>query len=70
MRILKKVGIALLGFVFVLILAASIGMWYLFTPEKLSPIVNKQAKEYLACHTMIEKIEPTFLVPIRFLDLS
>lgn len=70
MRILKKVGIALLGFVFVLILAASIGMWYLFTPEKLSPIVNKQAKEYLACHTMIEKVEPTFFSTYPFFGLE
>ncbi|WP_372645546.1 hypothetical protein, partial [Ancylomarina sp.] len=70
MRILKKVGIALLGLVFVLILAAAIGMWYLFTPEKLSPIVNKQAKEYLACNTMIEKVEPTFFSTYPFLGIE
>ncbi|RZT96423.1 uncharacterized protein involved in outer membrane biogenesis [Ancylomarina subtilis] len=70
MRILKKVGIALLALVFVLIIAASIGMWYLFTPEKLSPIVNKQAKDYLACHTMIEKVEPTFFSSYPFFGLE
>jgi len=70
MRILKKVGIALLGLVFILILAAAIGMWYLFTPEKLSPIVNKQAKEYLACNTMIEKVEPTFFSTYPFFGLE
>jgi len=70
MRILKKLGIALLGFVFILILAASIGIWYLFTPEKLSPIVNNQAKDYLTCHTMIEKVEPTFFSSYPFFGIE
>jgi len=70
MRILKKVGIALLALVFVSIIAASIGLWYLFTPEKLSPIVNKQAKDYLACQTMIEKVEPTFFSSYPFFGLE
>ncbi|MCZ4695606.1 hypothetical protein DWB61_12850 [Ancylomarina euxinus] len=70
MRILKKVGVALLGLVFVLILTAGIGLWYLFTPEKLSPIVIKQAKAYLSCQTMIEKIEPTFFSSYPFFGIE
>ena len=70
MRILKKVGIALLGFVFVLILAATISLWYLFTPEKLTSLVNKQAKDFLACNTMIEKVEPTFFSSYPFFGLE
>lgn len=60
MRILKKIGISLLGLVLVMIIAATIALWYVFTPEKLTPIVNKQANEYLSCQTSIEKVEPTF----------
>lgn len=60
MRILKKIGISFLGFVLVIIIAATIALWYVFTPEKLTPIVNKQANKYLSCQTNIEKVEPTF----------
>ncbi|MCK5816150.1 MAG: hypothetical protein KAH07_09420 [Flavobacteriaceae bacterium] len=60
MRILKRIGIGLLGFVLVLIIAATVVLWYVFTPEKLTSIVNEQAKEYLTCQTNIEKVEPTF----------
>ncbi|MGZ2371406.1 hypothetical protein ACXR6G_16625 [Ancylomarina sp. YFZ004] len=70
MRILKKVGKALLVLVFVLIITAALGMWYIFTPEKLTPIVNKQAKEYLVCHTIIEKVEPTFFGTYPFFGLE
>ena len=70
MRIVKKVGIALLGFVIVMILCVSVALWYLFTPEKLSPIVNKQAKEYLACHTTIKKVEPTFFSSYPFFGIE
>ena len=70
MRILKKIGIALLGFVLVMIIAAAIGMWYILTPEKLTPIVNKQAKDYLVCNTMIEKVEPTFFSSYPFFGLE
>ena len=70
MRILKKVGIALLGFVFVLIITAAIALWYIYTPEKLTPIVNKQAKDYLVCNTMIEKVEPTFFSTYPFFGLE
>ena len=72
MQILKKIGIVLLGFVLVIIVAVTIALWYVFTPEKLTPIVNEQAKEYLSCQTNIEKVEPTFFssYPIFGLELS
>ena len=70
MRILKKIGISLLGFVLVIIIAATIALWYVFTPEKLTPIVNEQVKKYLSCQTNIEKVAPTFLVAFLFLGLN
>ncbi len=72
MRILKKIGISLLGFVLVIIIAATIALWYVFTPEKLTPIVNEQVKKYLSCQTNIEKVAPTFFssFPIFGLELT
>lgn len=72
MRIFKKIGISLLGFVLVIIIAATIAFWYVFTPEKLTPIVNEQAKKYLSCQTNIEKVEPSFFssFPIFRLELT
>ncbi len=70
MRILKKIGIGLLGFVLVVFLGAAIAVWYVFTPEKLTPIVNEQAKEYLSCKTNIEKVEPTFFSTFPYFGLE
>lgn len=72
MRILKKIGISLLGLVLLLIIAATIAFYYVFTPEKITPIVNKKAKEYLSCQTNIEKVEPGFFksFPVFRLELS
>ncbi|BAX81738.1 AsmA-like C-terminal region-containing protein [Labilibaculum antarcticum] len=70
MRIVKKLGITLLVLVFVVIIAAAIGLWYVFTPEKLTPIVNNQAKEYLDCTTSIEKVEPTFFSTYPFFGME
>ncbi|MCF8380213.1 MAG: AsmA family protein [Bacteroidales bacterium] len=72
MRILKKIGIGLLAFVLVIIIAATIALWYVFTPEKITPIVNDQAKKYLSCQTNIEKVEPGFFssFPLFRLELS
>jgi uncharacterized membrane protein len=44
MRILKKIGISLLGLVLLIIIAAIIAFYYVFTPEKITPIVNKRQK--------------------------
>ncbi|WP_461633880.1 hypothetical protein [Labilibaculum euxinus] len=70
MRIVKKAGIALLVLVFVGIITAAIALWYVLTPEKLTPIVNKQAKNYLACNTVIEKVEPTFFSTYPFFGIE
>lgn len=70
MRILKKVGIALLVLISVLIIATAIAVWYIFTPEKLTPIVNNQAKKYLTCNTIIEKVEPTFFSTYPFFGVE
>lgn len=70
MRILKKVGIVILAFVLVLTITISVSLWYVFTPEKLTPLVNKKAKAYLSCTTAIEKIEPTFFSTYPFFGVK
>ncbi|WP_282013766.1 AsmA family protein [Marinifilum flexuosum] len=70
MRVLKKVGLAFLVLVVVLTIAAAISLWYLFTPEKITPLANKQAKNYLTCTTTIEKVEPTFFSTYPFFGLE
>lgn len=70
MRKLKKVGIALLIFIFVLVIATTIALWYIFTPEKLTPLVNEQAKDFLSCNTIIEKVEPTFFSTYPFFGIE
>jgi hypothetical protein len=70
MQILKKVGTALLVVLFVLIIAVTMGVWYFLAPEKLTPVVNKQAKEYLACNVIIDKVEPTCFGTYPFLGLE
>lgn len=70
MKILKKIGIALLVLFFVLIIGVAISLWYLFTPEKLTPIINKQAKKYLVCNTNIQKVEPSFFSTYPFFGLE
>jgi hypothetical protein len=50
-----------LGSLIVLIAAvASILLWIVFTPEKITPIIRKQAAHYINCETEIGKVELTF----------
>ncbi len=70
MRILKKAGIALLVFIFVLMIATTATLWYVFTPEKLTPLINEQAEKYLSCNTEIEKVEPTFFGSYPFFGVE
>lgn len=55
-----KIFFIVLGSLLVLILAAlGIAYWYVFTPEKLTPIVRKQAERYINCQTEIGSVELT-----------
>lgn len=56
-KFLKVFSIAL-GSLFVLALVAlGIVSWLLFTPERLTPIAQKQASKYLRCEVAIERAE-------------
>ncbi len=59
-RILK-ISLISVGSVLVLVLGAiAVAVWYVFTPEKLTPIAREQAKKYLTCQTEIGQVDLTF----------
>ncbi len=59
-KVIKPLLIVLASLIFLVILAISIALWFVFTPERISPVVQKQANELLTCQTSIGKVELTF----------
>jgi hypothetical protein len=61
---MKKFGkillITFLSFIAVLIVIISILLWLVFTPERLTPIVRKQADKFITCKSEIGEVELTF----------
>jgi len=56
----KIVLISVFSLLAILIIVLSIVLWYVFTPEKLTPIVRKQAEKYIACRSQVGSVELTF----------
>ena len=44
----------------ILILGVSVVLWYVFTPDKLTTIVRKQAEKYINCQSQVGSVELTF----------
>ncbi|MBN1144218.1 MAG: hypothetical protein JXA72_07335, partial [Bacteroidales bacterium] len=42
------------------VLAISIIIWVVFTPERITPIVRKQAEKFISCQSQIGRVELTF----------
>jgi hypothetical protein len=59
-RALKISLLSLGGLLVVLIGAIAVAIWYVFTPEKLTPIAREQAAKYLTCRTEIGQVDLTF----------
>ena len=59
-KVLKIASISLLSLFVILLIAISILAWVVFTPEKLTPIVNSQLDKILLCEHKAENIELTF----------
>ena len=61
---MKKFGkiflITLVSLLGVLIITISIVLWLVFTPERLTPIIRKQADKYITCQSEIGEVELTF----------
>jgi hypothetical protein len=59
-KFIKIFFISLLSLLGVLIIAISIVIWIVFTPERITPIVRKQAAKYITCKSEIGSVELTF----------
>jgi hypothetical protein len=59
-KFIKIFFISLLSLLGVIIVAISILIWIVFTPERLTPVVRKQAEKYITCKSEIGSVELTF----------
>ena len=60
-KFIKIFLIALVSFLSLLILTIGIAWWIVFTPERITPIVRKQAGKFITCQSEIGEVELTFL---------
>jgi len=56
----KWIIIIITSFLFLAIVAGGIAVWFVVTPEKLTPIVRTQAAKYITCKSEIGEVELTF----------
>jgi len=59
-KFLKPVLITLASLLLFLIIVISITLWYVFTPERITPIINKQVENIFTCDVEIGEVELTF----------
>lgn len=59
LRIIKWLGIGIAAIAVLVIAVISIAVWYL-TPQKLTPMVNRAASEYLLADVDAKRVELTF----------
>lgn len=59
-KIFKISLITLLSVVGLLIITVTILIWIVFTPSKITPIVNSQLKKYIKCEAKFDNVELTF----------
>ena len=59
-RFLKIFGITVASLLGVVIIAASIAVWVVFTPERLTPIVRQVADKFIRCEHQVGDVDLTF----------
>jgi hypothetical protein len=59
-KFLKIFLISLASLLLLVITGVVIVLWFVFTPEKLTPVVRNQAAKYINCQMEIDKVELTF----------
>jgi hypothetical protein len=59
-KFLKALFITIASFMVILTAAICIVLWYVFTPEKLTPIVHNQVHKFINCQTEVGEVELTF----------
>ena len=59
-RALKIFGWTLLGLVLTVVIVASVAVYIVFTPERLTPIARQAAAKFLTCEHEIGEVDLTF----------
>lgn len=59
-KLYKRIVLLILSLILLVVLAIGIAVWFVFTPEKLTPIVRTQVAKYLTCKSEIGNVELTF----------
>ena len=59
-KTIKILLISAVSLIAVLLIVVSVALWLIFTPERLTPIVRKQAEKFINCQSEIGEIELTF----------
>ncbi len=59
-KLYKRIIVLILSLIFLAILVISIAIGFVFTPEKLTPVVRTQAAKYITCPSKIGEVELTF----------
>jgi hypothetical protein len=59
-KVFKWIGISLAGLIALLAIVIGIAIWFIFTPEKITPIIRSEAAKYLTCQSKIGEVELTF----------
>ncbi len=59
-KTLKIAGISFASIISILLIVISIVCYFVFTPERLTPIVREQADKFLKCNSEIEEVNLTF----------
>ncbi|MBK9389305.1 MAG: AsmA family protein [Bacteroidetes bacterium] len=59
-KALKIILLSIASILAIILLVVSVALWLVFTPERLTPIVHKQAEKYITCQSDLGEIELTF----------
>lgn len=59
-KYIKRILVTLTILVSILIIVIGIAVWYVFSPERLTPMIRKQAAKYITCKHEIGSVELTF----------
>ncbi len=59
-KVLKITGISLASVFVLVLIVATIACYIIFTPDRLTPIVRKQADKFLLCDTKLDTVNLTF----------
>jgi hypothetical protein len=57
---LQLLAVTFASLLVLLMLGIAVVIWWVFTPEKITPLVQKQLNELLVCETKVDRVELTF----------